>query len=70
MKRIKLTLAVTAAIATAAAGGIVTAVEASAAETPASVPVPALAATTERLDRGLVGPSGPTPGKVPLGKII
>jgi hypothetical protein len=54
MKRIKLTLAVTAAIATAAAGGIVTAVEASAAETPASVPVPALAATTERLDRGLV----------------
>jgi hypothetical protein len=54
MKRIKHTLAITAAIATAAAGGVITAIEANAAATPASAPAPALAATTERLDRGLV----------------
>ncbi len=52
MKRIRISAAATAAIAMAAAGGIVTAVDANAAAAPA--PGPVLAATTERLDRGLI----------------
>jgi hypothetical protein len=54
MKRIKIFAAGITAIAMAAAGGVVTAVNANAAEAPASAAVQALAATTERLDRGLV----------------
>ena len=54
MKRIRAHLAAIAVIATAGSGGVVTAVEANAADTPATGPAPALAATTERLDRGLV----------------
>ena len=51
MKRIKISLAVTAAVATAAAGGVLTAVDAVATTAPVAAP----AVTTERLDRGLVG---------------